>query len=197
VRGQVAANEVLWIGDSWVLVPGSQRTRLRDLARIAGALGSGEDYVNAAAPATTMSAIANQYSNAQAGATKTKVVLMDGGTWDTIGGGGSAASVNAASNAFSQFINTVRNDGTVQHIIYFLTPELPGIPGVAALRPLLQQTCAQSTVPCHFLDLQNDLQPPWAPEYASGEPIPVPTDAGGRAIAEAIWKIMQQACIAQ
>jgi hypothetical protein len=195
-RGQVNADEVLWIGDSWILVPGSQRSRVRDLARMAGALGPSEDYVNGAAAAAFMTDIANQYATRQAGATKVKVVLMDGGTWDTLVGSGSAASVTSAASAFSQFLGRVAADGTVQHLIYFLPPELPAIPGVAALRPLVQQACAQSTAPCHFLDLRDV----WAghPEYtdpATGGILP--NDAGAIALADALWAIMQAECVAQ
>jgi len=196
---QVGANEVLWIGDSWVLIPGSQHTRVRDLARIAEAIGPNDDYVIGAAPATTMPMIASQYAAQEAGATKVKVLIMDGGTWETIQasamGGSVSAAVSSAASAFSDLLAQVASDGTVQDVIYFLTPELPGIPGVAMLRPLLQQACAASTVRCHFLD----LQPIWAnhPEYTAPGAIPVPTDAGGIAIADAIWSLMQQRCIAQ
>ena len=141
-HGQVNANEVLWIGDSWILVTGSQHTRVRDLARAAGAIGADDDYVIGAVAASTMATIANQYATREAGATKVKVVIMDGGTWDTIVANGSDASVNSVVNTFGQFLTQVASDGTVEHIIYFLLPELPGIPGVAALRPLLQQACA-------------------------------------------------------
>jgi hypothetical protein len=196
----VNGNEVLWIGDSWVLIPGSQRTHLRDLARDAGALGPNDDYVNASAPATTMSDIANQYVTRQAGATKVKVVLMDGGTWETItasnSGGSVPNAVTAAANSFNQFLTQVASDGTVQDIIYVLVPELAGIPGVAALRPLLSGACAQSAVRCHFLDLDTV----WMghPEYTAGAGgIPIPTEAGAVAIADAIWAIMQAECIAQ
>ena len=148
------ANEVLWIGDSWILVPGSQHTRVADLARAAGAIGPNDDYVIGAAAASTLATIANQYATREAGATKVKVVIMDGGTWDTILANGSDASVNGVVNTFGQFLTQVASDGTVEHIIYLLLPELPGVPGVAALRPLLQQACVESAVPCHFLDLQ-------------------------------------------
>jgi len=196
---QVGANEVLWIGDSWVLIPGSQRTRVRDLARMSNAIGQSDDYANAAAPATTMPMIAGQYAAQEAGATKVKVLLMDGGTWETIqasaSGGSVSAAVSSAASAFDDLLAQVASDGTVQDVIYFLVPELPGIPGVAMLRPLLQQACAASIVRCHFLD----LQPIWAnhPEYTAPGTIPVPTDAGGIAIADAIWSLMQQRCIAQ
>jgi hypothetical protein len=197
-HAQVSAAEVLWIGDSWILMPGNQRTRVRDNARKAQAIGQTEDYVNAAAPAATMSAIAGQYSTRQAGATKVKVVLMDGGTWDTIVANMTGASIPAAAmaaaTAFEQFLTQVASDGTVEHIVYFLTPELPGIAGVSLVRPLMQQACAGSSVDCHFLD----LQPLWAghPEYtAPGDTFA--SDAGGIALGDAIWAIMQEQCIAQ
>jgi hypothetical protein len=192
--GQVNANEVLWIGDSWVLVPGSQHTHLRDLARAAGAIGANDDYVLGAVAASTMAAIANQYSTQEATSTKVKVVIMDGGTWDTIVANGSDASVTSAASGFTQFLATVASDATVQHVIYFLTPELPNIPGVAALRPLVRQACTDSAVPCHFLD----LQPLWIghPEYTASDNL-FPTDTGAQALANAIWAVMQGSCIAQ
>src|SRR5436190_17727594 len=40
-HAQVKANEVLWIGDSWMLVPASSAPmRVQDLARAAGAIGA-------------------------------------------------------------------------------------------------------------------------------------------------------------
>jgi hypothetical protein len=192
-HAQVSADEVLWIGDSWILVTGTQHTRVRDLARLAGAIGPSDDYVIGAVAASTMAAIAGQYDMQEAGATKVKVVIMDGGTWDTIQGGGSSVSVNDAASAFTQFLATVASDGTVQHIVYFLPPELTAVPGVAALRPFVQQACAQSAVACHFIDLQ---KPPFGDhaEYTTGF---IPTEAGSMALGDIIWAVMQQSCVAQ
>jgi hypothetical protein len=194
-HAQVKASEVLWAGHTWVVIPGRQHTQVRDLARAANAIGQNEDYVIEAAAAATMADIADQYTAREAGATKVKVLIFDGGTWDTIVANGSDASVSSVAATFTQLLAQVARDATVEHIIYFLEPELPGIPGVAALRPLLKQACAQSQVPCHFLD----LQPVWAghPEYTAAGSIPYPTDAGAGAIADAIWSVMQQGCIAQ
>jgi hypothetical protein len=197
---QLNANEVLWIGDSWILVTPTTHTRVRDLARMAGAIGSGDDYVIAAAPATTMAAIANQYTTREAGATKVKVLIMDGGTWDTITANGSgpaavSSAAMAAATAFGNLLTQVAADGTVEHVIYFLVPELGTIPGVATLRPLVEQACGASTVPCHFIDLQ-DI---WSvhPEYTDPALGFLPTDDGSKAVADAIWAVMQQYCIAQ
>lgn len=193
-KGQVQANEVLWIGDSWILTPGSLVGHVEELARAAGVIGPNDDYVVAAAPAATMPVIAAQYDAREAGATKVKVLIMDGGTWETLNAMGSAASVTGAANAFEDLLAKVASDGTVEHVIYFMPPELPSIYGVADLRPLIQQACASSAVPCHFLD----LQPLWAghPEYTMGNGI-LPTEAGAVVLANAIWALMQQTCIAQ
>jgi hypothetical protein len=195
-HAQVNASEVLWIGDSWILVTGTQHTRVRDLARASGAIGPNDDYVIGAAPAAPMAAIAEQYRTQEAGSTKVKVVIMDGGTWDTLVGNGSQASVNGAASAFAQLLAQVATDGTVQHVIYFLTPELPGIPGVADLRPLVQQACTQSSVPCHFIDLTAVWDGHSEYTVTAGG-IPVPSEAGSEAIADAIWAVMQAKCVAQ
>ena len=92
VHARVNATEVLWIGDSWILVPGSQHTRVRDSARAVGAIGPNDDYVIGAAAASTIAAIADQYAAQEAGAIKVKVLIMDGGTWDTLLANGSDAS---------------------------------------------------------------------------------------------------------
>lgn len=196
--GQVLASEVLWIGDTWIQIPGTQHTRVRDLARATGAIGPNEDYANEAAPATDMAAIAQQYRARESGAMKVKVLLMDGGTWDPIAaqakGEPIAPAIDNAFSTFEAFLTEVASDGTVEHIVYFLMPELPKIPGVATMRPLFQQACAASVVPCHFLD----LQPLWLghPEYTALDGIQS-SEAGARVIADSIWAIMQDNCIAQ
>lgn len=193
----VRADEVLWIGDSWMNVPGNaQATGVRDMARAKGAIGPNDDYTVTAMPGARMSDIASQYTMQEAMSTKVKVLIMDGGTIDTITAQGSDASVSAVVMTFNQFLANVANDGTVKKIVYVLMPELPAIDGVAALRPPMQQACATSAVPCYFLDLQ---------KYWSGHPeyttmpggIPLPTDAGARVIATQLWTTMLMNCIAQ
>ncbi len=68
---QVLANEVVWIGDSWIILPGTQHTRLTELARAAGTLGPDEDYsFDLPNCAAGMGGVAQQYAMAQSGATK-------------------------------------------------------------------------------------------------------------------------------
>lgn len=193
--GQVSASQVLWVGDSWVQIPGTQHTRVRDLARAAGAIGPNDDYVDLAASGATMAAIASQYSVQESSTTKVKVIIMDGGGIDLIVNNLSDASVVDVVSTFEEQLATIANDGTVQQIVYFLVPELPAVPGVStALRPGMQMACAQSVVPCHFLD----LQPLWVghPEYTSADGIQA-SDAGAEVLGNAIWALMQENCIAQ
>lgn len=194
VRGATSADEVVWIGDSWFTIPGNQRTRVRDLARAAGLIGAADDYPSLAAPASSLDAIVGQYRSRRGESSAVKVLIMNGGTWDTILANGSEASVAQVLNTFERFLVEVAGDGTVEHIIYMLNPELPSIPGVAALRPGLTAACASSEVPCYFLD----LQPLWAgrPEYTARDGIQA-SEVGGEVIADQIWAIMQDNCIAQ
>lgn len=186
----VLSSEVLWIGDSWSQIPGTQITRLREL--------SGQNYVNVAVAAASMADVAEQYAARQAGTIPVKVLLMDGGTWDPIAaqmsGGSVPDAIDAAVARFRQLLDDVANDGTVEHIVYFLVPELPTIPGVGTMRPLLRDACAESTVPCYFIDLQESWQ--GHPEYTGPSGIQA-SDAGGRIIAERIWSTMQANCVAQ
>lgn len=193
-HGTVAADEVVWIGDSWVDTPGAQLTEVEDLARASGAIGQTDAYVDVGMAGAGINAIAAQYAAQEAMPVKVKVLIMDGGTIDTIATGGSSASVTSVVTTFNQLLARVASDGTVQKIIYLLVPELPAIYGVAALRPLLQQSCSASTVPCYFIDL-NEM---WAghPEYTAANGI-LPTDAGARVVADQIWATMQAKCIAQ
>jgi hypothetical protein len=194
VHGQIKANEVIWIGDSWITDPGTQHDGVRDLARGAGALGTGEDYVLLAQAAKNISQIADQYNTREASANKVKVILMNGGGWDLIAANGSDAAITSVVSTFTQFLTKVANDGTVQHVIYFLYPELPTTPNVAGLRPGVRNACAQSEVPCHFLD----LQPFWVghSEYTALNGVQA-SEAGAQVIADQIWAIMQANCIAQ
>lgn len=198
-RGQVRANEVLWIGDSWVGVPNNiQRKRVQELARAASVIAVDDEYVDRSASGTKLSQIVGQYRAQQSGPTKVKVLIMDGGTWDLFLSGGASSTITEVVSQFRAFMNEVTSDGTVQHVIYFLVPELAAVPGIANLRPGLEQACRITNpelVPCHFLDLQtiwenhSDYTDPASNIQAS--------EAGAMAIAEAIWKIMQDNCIAQ
>jgi hypothetical protein len=195
-HGAVAANEVVWIGDGW-LTTGVQVTSVRDMARAIGAIGPNDDYIDLAGNGATMSMVANQYNMAASRTPKPKVLIMDGGTIETMNDT-SAATVRTVTSTFTQLLARIAADGTVSDIIYILVPELPLIAAaVTAIRPSFQQACAQSAVPCYFID----LQPIWAangghPEYTASNGI-LPTTSGALALANAIWMTMKSNCIAQ
>jgi hypothetical protein len=193
-HGQTRGEEVLWIGDTWITIPGTQHTRVAEYARNSGALGSNENYWIEAGP-VGIAEIRKQYESRESGAIKVKVLIMNGGTWDTILANGSDASVAEVIAAFEQLLDRVASDGTVDHIVYFLQPELPTIPGVAKLRPGLTRLCEMSAVPCYFID----LEPLWdgnEQAYTADNGIQA-SEAGARVIADAIWQVMQDNCIAQ
>jgi hypothetical protein len=200
VRGQVSADEVLWIGDSWIIDPGTQRSTVKQLALSAGTIAANEEYPSSAAPAASMAQVAEQYHARQRGTPKVKVLLMDGGTWDPIAAQMVGASVSDAIDesiaTFEQFLSQVAADGTVQHIVYFLVPELMNIPGVAEMRPRLRQACAASLVPCHFIDLQEVWQQGDPARYTASNGFQASAE-GGVAIGQAVWSVMQDNCIAQ
>jgi hypothetical protein len=194
-HAQIPANQVVWIGDSWVTIPGNQVTQVEQSAQAAGAIGPGDAYTVDAKDGTSMAQIATEYTAQQMTTTPAKVLIMDGGTLDTFMNN-TSATVSAVAMTFQQLLTTVAKDGTVTAIIYYLMPDLPAITGVQALRPLLQQECEASTIPCYFLD----LTPLWTghSEYTNTvSGIDFPSQAGAAVIGNAIWSIMQEHCIAQ
>ena len=191
----VAANEVLWIGDSWISE--SLATSVATKAQGIGAIGPIDQYAVSATAGAPIAAIADKYR--KKAAPRPKVLIMDGGTVDTIMKGASDSVVQGVANTFTQFLDEVATDGTVQHVVYFLQPALPMIVGVAELRPLLQTACDQSAVPCHFIDLQGPWMQPGGmehPEYTNSTGI-LPTSQGVKILSDLIWMTMQNSCIAQ
>ncbi|HEX2672789.1 MAG TPA: SGNH/GDSL hydrolase family protein, partial [Polyangiaceae bacterium] len=85
----------------------------------------------------------------------------------------------------------------VEHVVYFFYGDPVGNPtlkdGLDLLRPLLQNACGRSAVPCHWLD----LRPVFAghPEYVGTDGL-VFTDAGASAAAAATFAFMQKQCVA-
>lgn len=191
-HAQVPASQVLWIGDSWQLLPAGQEahTQVRNMARNAGAIGPSDDYTTKAASASTIAAIEQQYITQEAATGNVKVVVMDGGTWDTINNN-TSTTVNTVTQTFTELLSTVASNQTVTDVIYFLQPS--DVSGVDELRPGLFAACTASAVSCHFIDLASA----WSSGDDTGGNIPVPTAPGATVVADAIWRTMQTYCIAQ
>jgi lysophospholipase L1-like esterase len=113
---------------------------------------------------------------------------MDGGGIDLIEGNGSQAAITHDVTTFTQFLTQVKNDGTVQAVVYYIYPEVPTTPNVAGLEPGMQQACANSPVPCFFIN----LQPLFAghPEYIGPDNVH-PSSTGGTVIGNAVWNTIQ------
>jgi hypothetical protein len=204
--GEVDANQVLVIGDSFFGATHRITAYLEDLARAAGALSSGERYrdnssVLANSLALGGNGIAAQYA-AAAAETDVKVVIMNGGGADVLRGECAMPTAECpvlvdASSAATELLSRMADDG-VEHVVYAFYPD-PVDAGLRekmdALRPLIELACETSSVPCHWLD----LRPTFAGRYEDYiQPDGMnPTAAGSEATAGAIWATLRASCIAQ
>lgn len=206
VRGDVAPNQVLLIGDSFFAATHQVTAYLEDEARRAAVLPAGERYRDNSrlienALALGGSGIAGQY---QAGVAESgvQVVIMNGGGADVLLGSCDVADASCplladAAAAADDLLAQMAADG-VRHVVYVFYPD-PVDASVRAkmdvLRTLMQDVCQGSAVACHWLDLRATF----ASRY--DELIQVdglnPTAAGSQVTAGAIWRVMQQYCVAQ
>lgn len=201
----VAAQDVLIAGD--VLIELSVFTDVLEQAAVdAGSLPAGAHYRSSAAAASSRLAsgpasIESQYS-AAVGDGAPRVVVMDGGATDVLNNDcagmlspdcpAARRAVNGAEQLFERFAQ----DG-VKHVVYFFYGDPVGNPalkdGLDLLRPLLQNACGRSPVPCHWLDLRQLFA--GHPEYVGVDGL-VFTDAGATAAATATFALMQERCVA-
>jgi len=202
----VLANEVLLIGDSFFSASHQVTAYLEDLARSSGAIGAGERYRDASrltgnALALTGRGIAEQFDTAHED-DPVKVVIMNGGGADALLGSCDVPDAECpliadAALAATELLSEMGDRG-VAHVIYVFYPnpiETPVRERVDALRPLIQEACATSAVPCRFIDLRPVFEGRY-PEYILMDGLN-PTAAGSQATARAIWETMQEYCIAQ
>ncbi|HYQ15684.1 MAG TPA: hypothetical protein VEQ58_08005 [Polyangiaceae bacterium] len=201
----VAPQEVLIAGDV-LLELSIFGSELEKLAVDAGSLADGAHYRNSAAGlnsllATGALSIDSQYSTALADGVP-RVIVMDGGATDVLNGNcagmltpdcpAAADAVSGAEQLFERF----KRDG-VEQVVYFFYGDPVDNPslkdGIDLLRPLLQNVCGKSPVPCHWLDLRPVFKD--HPEYVGVDGL-VFTDAGATAAAAATFALMQQRCIA-
>jgi len=104
--------------------------------------------------------------------------------------------VNAAA-AFADLLARLQSDG-VSDVVYVFYPDpqdVAVLERMNALRPLVQEICVSSELPCHFVDLRPVFEGRYA-EYIHIDGLN-PTAAGSEATAGAIWSVMQEHCVAQ
>jgi len=207
VRGDVSANQLLLIGDSFFAASHQITAYLEGFARDAGVLPTGARYRDSSrltANALGSGGITEQYTSALAEA-EVKVVIMNGGGADVLVGScdtvdASCPTIAGAAAAARDLLARMATDGIVD-VVYVFYPDpvkdtTPNLRAkVDALRPLIESACEGSAVRCHFLDLRPTFQGHYA-DYVQADGMN-PTDEGSRASAQAIWTLMQSACVAQ
>jgi hypothetical protein len=188
-RGQVAAEEVLIIGDSYFPAAGGQI--VKELRRLSGA-----NYRDRSVPGAKMAAIINQYNTAPP--PQPKVLIMDGGGNDILQNPGCAPGCAQHMQAVTQareFFRRAQMDG-VQHIVFIFYYDMPVMKaGLDWMRPQMAAECQQSPVPCHFVDNQPLFAGMNASTYTTDGIHP--TAAAANIIAQQTWSIMQRDCVAQ
>jgi hypothetical protein len=206
--GATTGAEVVLLGDSTIADTHQLPQALEDLARDAGALATDESYRDYSDPLDNhfggaSPGLATQYATAQADG-PVSVVIMDGGGGDlvTFGCPDPIASdcptiVDVVAGAEALWTQMAQ-DG-VDQLVYFFYPD-PQIDErlktmADVLRPLMQQTCANAPLPCHWLDLRPTFAGNYDTYVVPGEL--TQTEAGCLASAQAIWGVMQQHCVAQ
>ena len=200
-----AASDVLILGD--VLIELSVFTAELERAAVdAGTLAMGQHFRDEAAGVSSLLAtgplsIDNEYTSARADG-PARLIVMDGGATDVLTGQctgmltpdcpAARAAVDGAEALFARFAR----DG-VEHVVYFFYGDPIDNPtlkdGLDLMRPLLQNACGRSPLPCHWLD----LRPMFAghPEYVGGTDGLVFTEAGAKVAAAATYAFMQKQCV--
>jgi hypothetical protein len=185
------------IGESFIAMTHGITQEIQKDARAAGSLGQSDQYIDNSVSGTTMAnnQIPSQFTKAVQTAGKIKYVLMDGGGNDCLinsNGDGALAPAQSLFQAMAQ-------NGT-EKIVYFFYPDPVGSnygslkTCLDALRPKMKALCDGLTSPqCYWLDLRSL----WSghPEYTSDGIHP--TSQGAIVTGDAIWKVMQDNCVAQ
>ncbi|HVZ34962.1 MAG TPA: hypothetical protein VG963_21190 [Polyangiaceae bacterium] len=188
---QLKGTDVCTIGDSWLQIPGNQVTTLEAHMQQAGVLPAGDHFDRREVSGTTLPAIIATYDSKPMNC---KILVMDGGGIDLfVTPAGDQASIAPVVQQFKDFLEKVKSDGYVQHIIYSLYPVIPSTPNLNVnMKPGFSEACEASEVDCHLVDLE-----PLFMGQHFGFDQTHPDEQGGVLIGDAWWKAMQENCIAQ
>lgn len=198
-------NEVVILGDSFFATTHEITGHLESLARSEGVLSEGERYRDSSnllsnSLAFPEAGIRMQYENART-ESAVKVVIMNGGGADLLLGSceiqGEQCPLMTDAALALQTLLQLMNDEGVEQVVFVGYPD-PLVNEVRekmdVLRPLLEQACADSAVPCEWLDLRPVFSE--EPSFIDTDGLN-PTSAGAEATAEALFQLMQARCIAQ
>jgi hypothetical protein len=188
---QMKGTDICTIGDSWIQIPGNQVTTLEDHMHMAGVIPATDHFDRREVSGSTLSSIIGTYNNKPMNC---KILVMDGGGIDLFNtAAGDQAAIAPVVQKFRDFLQKVKTDGFVQHIIYSLYPVIPSTPNLNVnMKPGFSAACAASVVDCHLVDLEPLFQ-----GQHFGSDRTHPDNAGGVIIGDAWWKAMQNNCIAQ
>lgn len=201
----VAAEDVLVWGD--VSVELTIFTEQLELAAVAGgSLAEGAHYRNEASAANSLLATgplsfdAHYTSIRERGVPR--VIIMNGGATDLLNDDCAAmltpacpaasAAIEGAEQLFSRFAR----DGVDQLVFFFYGDPIDNPSkkdSFDLLRPLLENACGRSPVPCHFLDLRPIFE--GHPEYVDVDGY-LFSPQGATAAAQAVYELMQVRCVA-
>jgi hypothetical protein len=201
----LGANDLIVIGDT-MIARTSFTNELEAAAVAAGGIELGQDQHLRDYSSTLTSMLAqglsNEYTTSQQDG-PARVVVMDGGAADMLldacpdGLAPDCPEVQAAVEGAELLLGQMAEEG-VEHVVYFFYPdatqnaELKA--GLDVLRPLVENACGRSPVPCHWLDLRSLFE--GHPDYSTGADGLVFSDAGARASAGAVWQLVEERCIA-
>jgi hypothetical protein len=185
------------IGESFIAATHGITKQIETKAKAAGSLGQNDRYVDNSVSGTTLAnnQIPSQYTKAVQSSGTIKYVLMDGGGNDCLINNNGDAALAAATSLFQ----TMAQKKT-EKVLYFFYPDPIGGNFASlkncldALRPKMKSLCDGLTAPkCYWLDLRTI----WNGHNEYTQDGIHPTDAGSKATGDAVWKAMQENCVAQ
>lgn len=202
----ISANEVVIVGDSFFATTHEVTGYLEGLARDDGVLSEGEryrDYSNLVSNSLAYpeAGLSMQYEAARS-ELNARVVIMNGGGADVLLGSCEIVDeqcplMTDAALALEALLTQMQTQG-VEQVVFVGYPD--PVPDdvhekMSVLRPLLEQECVTSPVPCHWLDLRTTFAEGGS-DFVEADGLN-PTSSGAKATAEAIWMLMRRRCIAQ
>jgi lysophospholipase L1-like esterase len=207
------------LGDSYIDLSGDFTKMVQEHARKAGALGATENYIDLARSGAAMQkdnllapAIPTQLptllsTSKRSGPEGVKLVLMTGGGNDVLIDAMACSSVTTPTEmcktVVTKSLAVVKKlfadmaAGGIKEVVYFWYPELDDTHGKVINNysiPLAKENCESDTsVKCHFVDTRDGFK--GHPEYIKSDSIH-PTAAGSQVIADLVWDVMVDNCLA-